>query len=143
MSIGTMIRRKAITVCPGDSLAKAAKLMEDEGVGAVVVTERSKPVGILTDRDLALATCVRGISPYNVVKTMMTSPVSTIRADEGVLDVTNLMMEQCVRRLPIVDDDGCLVGLVSADDLIPLLSHELSNIAEGIEGTLVDSRSDI
>jgi CBS-domain-containing membrane protein len=63
----------------------------------------------------------------------MTRPVITIRADEGILDTTKQMMAHSVRRLPIVDQNENLVGLVSADDLIPLLGQELSNIAESIE----------
>ena len=138
MSIGNMMTRKPITVDPGDSLAKAATLMEQENVGAIVITERGKPTGIVTDRDLAFATCVRGLTPNNAIVTVMTHPVSTIREDEGVLDATRQMMEQSVRRLPIVDEDGKLVGLVSADDLVPLLSRELHNIAESIQAEVAD-----
>lgn len=138
MSIGKMVTRKPITADPGDSLAKVATLMEQENVGAVVVTERRKPVGIVTDRDLALATCVRGLTPNNAIVTVMTHPVATIREGEGVLDVTEQMMEHSVRRLPIVDEHDELVGLVSADDLVPLLSRELHNIVEGIQAEIAD-----
>ena len=138
MSIGKMITRKPISVDPGDSLAAVARLMEQENVGAIVVTERDKPTGIVTDRDLALATCVRGLTPNNAIVTVMSHPVSTIREDEGVLDATKQMMDQSVRRLPIIDEDGKLVGLVSADDLVPLLSRELHNIVEGIQAEIAD-----
>ena len=138
MSIGQMMTRKPITIDPGGSLAQAARLMEQENVGAVVVTERGKPTGIVTDRDLALATCVRGITPNNAIVTVMSYPVYTIREDEGVLDATKQLMEQSVRRLPIVDEDDMLVGLVSADDLVPLLSRELHNIVEGIQAEIAD-----
>ena len=138
MSIGKMVTRKPITADPGDSLTKVATLMEQENVGAVVVTERRKPVGIVTDRDLALATCVRGLTPNNAIVTVMTHPVATIREGEGVLDVTEQMMEHSVRRLPIVDEHDELVGLVSADDLVPLLSRELHNIVEGIQAEIAD-----
>jgi CBS domain-containing protein len=57
MSLGALVARKAITVDPQESLSKAARLMEQENVGAVVV-ERDRPVGILTDRDVALAICL-------------------------------------------------------------------------------------
>jgi signal-transduction protein with cAMP-binding, CBS, and nucleotidyltransferase domain len=100
-------------------------------VGAVVVTESDRPVGIITDRDLALAACVRGTSPDERVQSVMTCPVSTISKDEGVYSATQQMMEQAVRRLPVVDQSGSLVGLVSLDDLLLLLSRELQNMAEG------------
>ena len=133
MSLGAMLTRKAVTVGPTDSLAKVGTLMEKENVGAVVVTKGDRPVGIVTDRDLALSVCVRGKSPQEHVQNIMTCPVSTINKDEGVYNATQQLMEHSVRRLPVVDDAGSLVGLVSLDDLLLLLSRELHNMAEGIQ----------
>jgi CBS domain-containing protein len=107
--------------------------MDRKNVGAVVVTENGKPTGIVTDRDLALATCIRLFSPDEPVALVMTHPVSTLRDDEGILDATRQMMEHSIRRLPVVNEHERLVGLVSVDDLIPLLSRELHHIAEGIQ----------
>jgi CBS domain-containing protein len=121
-----------VTVPPRETLAKVAKLMEKHNVGSIVVAEQERPVGIVTDRDLALAVCVRGVSPDESVQEVMTCPVSTIRGDEGIFDATRQLMELGVRRLPVVDNLERLVGLVSLDDLLLLLSRELQNIAEGI-----------
>jgi len=132
MSLGSLLARKAITVEPHESLAKAARLMEQENVGAVVVVEMERPVGILTDRDLALAVCLHGASPHGSVQNCMNCPVETIRSDEGVYQATQRMMELAVRRLPVVNDVGQLVGIVSLDDLLGLLSRELRNVAEGV-----------
>ncbi len=132
MSLGTLVARKAITVDPQESLSKAVRLMEQENIGAVVVAERDRPVGILTDRDVALAICLHGAKPFDAVQTRMTCPVDTIREDEGVYNATQKMMELAVRRLPVVDDTGRLVGIVSLDDLLSLLSRELRNVAEGV-----------
>lgn len=132
MSLGALIPRKAVTVDPQESLSKAARLMEQENVGAVVVVERERPVGIITDRDMALALCLHGAMPSDAVQTRMTCPVDTIRDDEGVYNATQKMMELAVRRLPVVDDRGRLVGLVGLDDLLSLLSRELRNVAEGV-----------
>jgi CBS domain-containing protein len=136
MALGKMMTRKAVTAGPQDSLADVGRIMEKECVGAIVVTEGNKPVGIVTDRDLALAVCVRGTSPQEAVQSIMTAPVSTIREDEGVYTATQQLMEQAVRRLPVVDAKGKLVGLVSLDDLLILLSRELNNMAEGIKAEL-------
>jgi CBS domain-containing protein len=132
MALGALMTRKPITASPKESLAQVAKLMEQHNIGAVVVIEGERPVGIVTDRDLALAVCVRGASANDHVQNIMTCPVSTIRADEGIYDATRQMMEQAVRRLPVVDELERLVGLVSLDDLLLLLSRELQNVAEGI-----------
>ena len=133
MSLSSLLNRRVVTASPKDSLARVGSLMEQENVGAVVVTDADRPIGIVTDRDLALAVCVRGTSPQEHVQSVMTCPVSTISKDEGVYTATQQMMEQAVRRLPVVDQSGGLVGLVSLDDLLLLLSRELQNMAEGIK----------
>jgi signal-transduction protein with cAMP-binding, CBS, and nucleotidyltransferase domain len=132
MKLCTMFLREVVTAGPKESLAKVARLMEQHNVGTVVVAEQDRPVGIVTDRDLALAVCARGISPEERVQNVMTCPVSTMKHDEGVYKATQHMMEQGVRRLPVVNEVGRLVGLVSLDDLLLLLSRELHNMAEGI-----------
>jgi predicted transcriptional regulator len=62
----------------------------------------------------------------------MMSPVETIRSDEGIYNATQRMMELAVRRLAVVNHAGVLVGVVTLDDLIALLSRELRNVAEGV-----------
>ena len=132
MSLGAVLAHRSVTVGPEESLAKAARLMEQENVGAVVVVKQHRPVGIITDRDLALAICLHGAAPRDPVQKRMMSPVDTIREDQGIYDATRKMMELAVRRLPVVDEDGQLVGIVSIDDLLSLLSRELRNVAEGV-----------
>ena len=132
MSLGKMLARKVVTAGPKDSLAQAAKLMEQNNVGAIVITEQNRPIGIVTDRDLALGALVHGFSANDHIQTVMAYPASTIREDEGVLDATQQMMELGVRRLPVVDKLEHLVGIVTLDDLLLLLSRELHNISEGI-----------
>ena len=132
MSLGSMLARKAVTASPTDSLTQVARLMKHENVGAVIVTQDETPVGIVTDRDLAIAVCMNGVSPDGHVQDVMTCPVSTICDEEGVYTATQKLMEQGVRRLPVVDVAGCIVGLVSLDDLLLLLTAELQNLAEGI-----------
>ena len=132
MSLGAVLTRKPVTIGPEESISKAARLMEQENVGAIVVVRQYRPVGIITDRDLALAICLHGASPREPVQNRMMSPVETIRDDQGIYDATQKMMELAVRRLPVVDDDGQLVGIVSLDDLLSLLSRELRNVAQGV-----------
>jgi CBS domain-containing protein len=128
--------KKVITVSPSDSLASVATLMEEHNVGAVVVTENHRPVGIVTDRDLALLLGARGKSPRTRVAEVMSSPIMSAYRDAGVFDTTETMMESGVRRLPVVDEDGCLVGIVSLDDLLRVLSRELSNLSESIRSEM-------
>lgn len=132
MSLSALLTRKSVTAGPKDSLAKAAQLMEEKNVGAVIVVEGERPVGIITDRDLALAFGLHRATPSDPIQSRMMSPVETIRSDEGIYNVTQKMMELAVRRLPVVNHAGALVGVVTLDDLIALLSRELRNVAEGV-----------
>jgi CBS domain-containing protein len=124
--------KKVVTVIPEDSLQTAASLMEQHNVGAVVVVEQGKPVGILTDRDLALDLGARGTPLRTTVVRVMTTPVETIGNKDGVFAASAAMREARVRRLTVVDDDGRVVGIVTLDDLLRLLSRELANLVEGI-----------
>jgi signal-transduction protein with cAMP-binding, CBS, and nucleotidyltransferase domain len=132
MKSSTFFTKKVFTAGPNDSLAKVAKLMQQHNVGTIVVVEQKRPVGIVTDRDLAMAVCVQKVSLEEHVHNVMTCPVSSMNQDEGIYTATQYMMENAVRRLPVVDSVGQLVGLVSLDDLLLLLSREMNNLAEGI-----------
>ena len=136
MSLGNILSRKVITASPKDSLAHVAKLMEQNNVGAVVITEKHRPVGIVTDRDLALGSLVRGFGSEEHVQTVMAYPVSTIHDDESILDATRQMMELGVRRLPVVDKLEHLVGIVTFDDLLLLFGRELHNMSEGVRAEM-------
>ncbi len=132
MSLTKMLTRSAVSAQTQDTLENVARLMKTENVGAVVITERTRPVGIVTDRDLAIAVCTGGYNPDDEVQGVMTCPVETIKGDEGVYNATQKMMDLAVRRLPVVNYMGDLIGLVSLDDLLLLLSRELHQLAEGI-----------
>ncbi len=128
--------KKVVTAGTGDSLASVARSMEQHNVGAVVVVENGTPQGVVTDRDLALRLGSHGASPRAPVASIMSAPVKTVRFDAGVFDTTRTLMESGVRRLPVVDDDGRLVGLVTLDDLLRVLSRELAHLAEGIKSEM-------
>ena len=125
-------RRKVVTADPNESLAGVACLMEAHNTGTVVVVENGRPVGIVTDRDLALELGARGTSPQAAVVKVMTTPVETIYEREGIFAATKVMEVSKVRRLPIVDNDDRLVGIVAMDDLVKLLGRELWNLIEGM-----------
>jgi CBS domain-containing protein len=110
--------------------------MEEHNVGAVVLAENRQPVGILTDRDLALQVAARGVSPQASAARVMSTPVQTAGRDDGIFDTTRSMMESGKRRLPVVDDDGRLVGIVTLDDLLRVLSRELSNLVDSIRSEM-------
>ena len=98
-----------------------------------VIAEDRRPVAIVTDRDLALALGAQGVSPQGHVQKVMTRHVLAIPEDMGINTATTFMREREVRRLPIVDREDRLVGIVTLDDLLRFLGRELYNLAEGIK----------
>jgi CBS domain-containing protein len=96
------------------------------------VVENHRPVGVVTDRDLALALGVQGATLQSPATRAMTAPAETIQAGEGVFQATQRMRECNIRRLAVVDDEGLLAGVVTLDDLLRLVSRELDNLVEGI-----------
>jgi CBS domain-containing protein len=124
--------RKTITIAhPNDSAAEVAACMKS-GVGAVVVAVEGRPVGIVTDRDLALRV-VADRMPLNVaIHEVMTRDPAMVRIDDTIDVAVTRMRERGVRRLPIVDHEGVVVGLVALDDLLVLLAGELHAAANAV-----------
>jgi CBS domain-containing protein len=118
------------TVAVNDTIVTAACRMRDDGVGTVVVLDgEGRPQGILTDRDVALRVCAEGRNPLRTtVGETMTTPVDAITEDTAIDWAVNRMAERQVRRLVVVDDEGVLVGLLSMDDVLELLTEEVQDI---------------
>jgi CBS domain-containing protein len=133
MNLSEIFTRSVVTAGPDDTVAAVARKMQEHNVGAVVVVEDRRPVGIVTDRDLALALGARGVALQAPVRGVMTRHVLAIPEDMGIYTATRFMRERGVRRLPVVDREDRLVGMVTLDDLLRFLGRELYNLAEGIK----------
>lgn len=120
------------TVTPDTLAGDVATLMVTQGVGDVIVVEEGKPVGILTDRDLVARVMAAGLDGKNVlVHDIMSTPLVTIPRNEEVGIAIALMSHHGIRRLPILDEAGKLVSILTLDDLLMLGldgQPELSNI---------------
>lgn len=136
MSLQRFTRREIITGTGDQNAGEIARLMQDAHVGAVVIVEDGRPVGIVTDRDLVVRVIAEGWPTTRAVRDLMTRDVVVARADDTLDHALYLMRHHGVRRLPVVDDDGALVGLMALDDLLVLLSGEVSSVAE----TVLDNR---
>jgi CBS domain-containing protein len=139
---GDVFAKKLVTAVPTETLSSVALRMREHNVGTVVIVEGQKPVGIVTDRDLALALGAQGVAPQDPVESVMTTPVRTIPEGAGTFAATQCMRDAGVRRLPIVDGEGRLVGMISLDDLLRFLGRELYNLAEGIKHEIDVKRRD-
>jgi len=133
MKLSQLFPKKLVTAAPGEKLAEVARKMQDHNVGTVVIVRDQRPAGIVTDRDLALALGAQGISPQAPVEKVMTANVRTIGDDAGISTITRFMRDMEVRRLPVVDEHGHLVAVVSLDDLMRFFGRELYNLGEGIK----------
>jgi CBS domain-containing protein len=133
MSIESLLRRPVQTLPPDTSCREAAKLLRDEGIGFVVVSEDERPLGIVTDRDLVVRVMASGLDPDKTPLRDVMSGEPVFLADErGIDQVVATMRQEHIRRIPIVDAEGRLEGVVSLDDLLPLLARQLGDLAEAI-----------
>ncbi len=133
MKLSNIFTKKVITAGPEATLASIARLMREHNVGDVVVVEDERPIGIITDRDLAMALGADDLCPETPVHKVMSRRVLAIQDDSSIFTATKFVREGMVRRLPIVNDEDRVVGMVSMDDLLWFLGRELFNLAEGIK----------
>lgn len=133
MTIYTVCQTNVVHVSPESTIAFVAALMKEKNIGCVIITEEHKPIGIVTDRDLALRNHLSIEEKETAhISTIMTPEVMTIRKDTGIFEAVQVMKSSRVRRLPVVDMGGRLVGLITVDDIIRLLARELGEIARVI-----------
>ncbi|UBM27448.1 CBS domain-containing protein [Pseudomonas sp. p1(2021b)] len=136
MSIGKYCNRDVVTAPPGISVHAAARMMSQYHVGDLVLAEhvdreRCRPVGLITDRDLALRIVARNPPDQDdlLAVDLVPRPLVIANQNDDVFDVILNMRRANIRRIPVVDDFGLLVGIATADDLVGFLAdrlHELS-----------------
>jgi CBS domain-containing protein len=135
MTIGTVCSRNVCVSRRGAALASAVENMTRNHVGAIVVVDSGgnggmKPIGIITDRDVV---CGQMSPPRDlfcmVVEDAMSSDVVTLQETCGIAEGIAAMSELGVRRAPVVDEAGTLVGIVSMDDLLSVLARDLMDLA--------------
>ena len=134
MTTGKVCNRDVVFVHQQASIPEAARLMREHHVGDLVVikekTGKRVPVGIITDRDIVLEVIAEGVSMDDVnVGDIMSDKLVTARESDGLLETIKLMRAKGIRRLPVVNDDNELVGILSVDDLIDLFSEQIVDLA--------------
>ncbi len=135
MDLKKLGSKRVVTVTADTSLEDAARLMRENHVGDVVIVEskgsKKIPIGILTDRDIVMATIALG-APAAPLATgdIMTSDLVTIKEDESLNHLIDLMKEKGVKRVPIVGKDCDLLGIIALEDVMALLTKELAALAE-------------
>jgi CBS domain-containing protein len=105
------------TISPTTTAPDAARLMKSEDVGALPIVDGDKLVGVVTDRDLAIRVLAEGKSPDTAVSEIASKDVVTVDPDQTLEEAARLMAEHQVRRLPVVEEDGKLVGVLAQADV--------------------------
>ena len=134
MAIGDICNREVVFARKNESVLSAAVLMREHHVGSLVVVDESGgrriPAGIVTDRDIAVGVVALGLDPERTPLGDIIAPeIICAREDSGVAECVAMMRQKGLRRLPVVDAAGALVGLVAADDMLELLAEEMSGLA--------------
>ena len=131
---GTMVRY----IDPDVSVFEALRQMDEHGIGALLVLEGGKPIGLFSERDYARKLALRGLrSRETPVRAIMSSPVVTISPDASVQQGLSMMTEKFIRHLPVVDATGAVIGMVSIGDLVKAVIQDQQSLIEQLESYLV------
>ena len=141
MRTSDAIRRSAVGIRPDQTLREAAEIMEQAGVGSLVVVDDGRLVGIVTDRDLVRRGLAKGLDPTARVDGLMSAPVTTVAADADLHDVFAVFRAHAVRRVPVVRD-GTVVGVLSVDDLLIDVAADLADLARPVTAEAIFGQRD-
>lgn len=137
MRIGDLAVQKVATIPSGTPLLDCAKEMRSMHVGSLVVVDNeNKPIGMLTDRDITIEVVAleKDIAAL-VVNDVMAQPVCVAHTGEGVVDALARMRGQGIRRLPVVDEEGKLCGIVTASNIVEEISALLDSIVCSVKSS--------
>lgn len=138
MRVGEYCNREVVVVDEEKSVTEAAAIMRQYHVGDVVIckTQYGKqiPVGIITDRDVALEIVAKRIDPDNIrVGDAMSFDLTTVNEHDDLMHVIEVMRDKGIRRVPVIDSDEALVGILTVDDIVDLLSEVLVDLAHLVD----------
>jgi CBS domain-containing protein len=127
-----IMTRNVKTAAAGSSLGDVAAIMRDGDMGAVPVVDGGKLVGIVTDRDIVIRGVAEGAGPGTPVSNVMTRDLFSVTPDNFVFEAIRLMGDKQVRRLPVIDSNGELKGIIAMAD-VALETEDEREIAETLE----------
>lgn len=135
MAIGEFCNREVVFATREMSLPEAAQLMRKHHVGDLVVVDevdgKRVPVGIVTDRDMVIEVIAQSLDVNEFsVGDIMGKQLVSVQEKEGVFETIRLMRAKGIRRIPVVNQEGGLAGIVSADDILDLLAEEMAELAK-------------
>jgi CBS domain-containing protein len=135
MNIADCCNRNVVVASRDTTVAEAANLMRHRHVGDVVVVDQAdgdrRPIGIVTDRDIVVEVVAAGLDAKAIkVGDLVVGRLVTAEERDGCAATVRLMAAKGVRRMPVVNAAGALVGIVTIDDLLPQLAAQLADLSE-------------
>jgi len=134
MTVLECCRMDVVTASPDAKVSEVAEMMSDANVGCVVITGDNRcPVGIVTDRDIVVRVVAGGMDPgRTAIGEVMTRDPVVVEDGTGLFEAMQFIRDEGVRRLPIIDYDGRLAGIITLDDIIRLIGQEMQFIGDVI-----------
>lgn len=133
MNISELCKSEVCSISQDQSINQAAKLMKEKNIGSIVVVADNKPVGIVTDRDIALKLADETSLENLKISDVMCKDIFVLKEDQDLMEAVNAMKNQKIRRAPVVSKEGNLCGIVSVDDLLIYMAQGLSCLTDLIE----------
>ena len=135
MSVGEYCNREVVITDRDTTILEAAKLMRRHHVGSLIVVDEKKgrrvPVGILTDRDIVVELLAVDVDLKKIsVGDAMSYDLVTVTEEDDIMETVEKMRGWGVRRLPVLDHEGAIVGLLAVDDMIELIAEQMNNLAK-------------
>lgn len=130
MKVSELMSSPAVTAVPATPLRDVARLMDEYGVGAVVMTENGPPIGIVTDRDLVLRGLAGALDPASPVSGVMSTPVITVDVNDGAQEAYRIFRRCGVRRLPVLDERQ-VIGVLTVDDMLMDVFGRMADLLGG------------
>jgi CBS domain-containing protein len=132
-TVNEVMTRGVKSMAPTDTVALAAQAMDELNVGVIPVCEGDKLLGVVTDRDIVVRGVAQGLDPATTpLSDVMSTSVRTTREGDDVDDVLEEMAEAQIRRLPVVDKDDRLVGIISLGDIAAKSVDDESEVGESL-----------
>jgi CBS domain-containing protein len=137
MGLGEICNRVVVVTTRDTGVDEAARLMREHHVGSLVVVDETamgrKPAGIVTDRDIVIEVVAAGVAPATVrVGEIMGPELAMAQETDEPWDTIKRMRARGVRRMPVVNGSGVLVGIVTVDDLVETIAEQLDGLVKVI-----------
>ncbi len=134
LKVGDIMTKKVIVASVGSGLVDAARMMKKNEIGSIIIVENSegkRAKGIITERDIIHKVIAKNLEPGNVkVEEVMSKPLRVVKPETSIEEAAKAMRENRIKRLPVVNDDNELIGIISEGDIMKIFPIVVDLIEE-------------